>query len=555
MRIQCQRNPSNLGKLAVIGLLTTAVAGAQELPRPKVLIIGIDGTMPSALAVANTPNIDALIAEGAFSDRAINHPVTHSAACWTSMFTGVWGDKHGVNDPGNSFDGNHLDRYPNFMQRLEAVDTNLSTLAYLRWAPLETALDGTDTVQAFSTDAAVTQASVDLLTTGDPDVFYTILLDVDSSGHSSGWGPDVPSYVAAIETADTRVGQIMAALTARPTYAEENWLVFVLSDHGQHDSTVERSRVTFHLVWGPDAAQGTMWPSPAIVDVCATVLTHMRVPIDPAWNLDARIEGLPLPPPAFGANLIFNGDAEANSSTNGHSPDRGIAWWFDPDAVTLGGYGTTAEFPDLADPGPPDRGDNFFLGGTSTASMTQIVDVAYLADTIDTVGSDYVLSGWFGGTGAQEDNAWLEALFLDEAGSELGQAETGRVGAGERDNLTGLLERWTTGSLPTGTRRILFRLTSEAVEGNADGFADNLSFVLTPGSEQPLLFNGHAAGEDFQMLAGSRTNRSYALERSTDLETWLPIASGIAGTGFPLLFSDTNAPSSNAYYRLFITSE
>jgi hypothetical protein len=68
----------------------------------KVLIIGIDGTMPSALAVASTPNLNALKSNGCFSVRVVSHPVTHSAVAWSSMFTGVWGDKHGVNDPGNS---------------------------------------------------------------------------------------------------------------------------------------------------------------------------------------------------------------------------------------------------------------------------------------------------------------------------------------------------------------------------------------------------------------------------------------------------------------------
>ena len=46
-------------------------APGQEVPRNKVLIIGIDGTMPTALAVADTPHLDALIAKGAFSNRVV----------------------------------------------------------------------------------------------------------------------------------------------------------------------------------------------------------------------------------------------------------------------------------------------------------------------------------------------------------------------------------------------------------------------------------------------------------------------------------------------------
>lgn len=57
----------------------------------KVLIIGIDGTMPSALAVARTPNLDTLKSNGCYSTRVVSHPVTHSAAAWSSLFTGRLG--------------------------------------------------------------------------------------------------------------------------------------------------------------------------------------------------------------------------------------------------------------------------------------------------------------------------------------------------------------------------------------------------------------------------------------------------------------------------------
>ena len=406
---------------------------------------------------------------------------------------------------------------------------------------------------AFGSDAAITTASINLLTQADPDVFYTILLDVDSAGHQSGWGPTGPPTSAAIETADARVGQIINALTNRPTYTAENWLVFVLSDHGEHDSTLERSRVTFHLVWGPDAATGPMLPAPSIVDVCATALTHMGMPIDPAWNLDARIEGLPLPPVRYGANLIYNGDAEANSATNSHTPNRGIAWWWDPDGVTLAGYGSAGEFPSAASPGPPERGENLFIGGPVTATMTQTIDVSGLADEIDGPGSDFVLSGWFGGTAAQDDQAWLEAWFQDEAGALLGAAEVGRVSAAERGQVTGLWERRTGGPLPPGTRRVQFRLTSQAVSGSADGFADALSFILVPGGDSAQLFGLRTAGDDWLMESGSRSNRLYRLERSTDLLGWAPASPAVPGDGIPLRYRDTNAPLQRAYYRLAVS--
>ena len=379
------------------------IANAAALTN-KVLIIGIDGTMPSALAVARAPNLDALKSNGCYSVRGVTHPVTHSAACWSSFFTGVWGDKHGVNDPGNSFAGNQFSDYPSFFQRLEAANRNLNTLAFARWSPMLTAVPDADVKLSFASDAAVTDETCRRLTNSNPDVFWMLLLDVDSAGHASGWGPTVSNYVRAIEIADGRVGQIMSALTNRVTYANENWLVIVQTDHGEHDHPdPERSRIVFTICSGPAAARGVLWPAPAIVDLCATVLTHMGVPIDPAWNLDARAAGLRPPPLQYNSNLISNGDAEANSGTNNYSTNRGIAWWFDIASATLGVYGSNPDFPSLASPGPADRGDNFFLGGTTNGWISQRIDISDVAEVVDGSGVDYLLSGWFGGVGDQED--------------------------------------------------------------------------------------------------------------------------------------------------------
>jgi hypothetical protein len=447
----------------------------------KVLIIGIDGTMPGAMAVARTPNLDALKSNGCYSVRVVTHPVTHSAAGWSSMFTGVWGDKHGVNDPGNSFAGNQFSNYPSFFKHIETANSNLNTLAFARWSPMLTAVPDADVKLSFASDAAVTDETCRRLTNSNPDVFWMLLLDVDSAGHNSGWGPTVSNYVRAIEIADGRVGQIIGALTNRISYSNENWLVIVQTDHGEHDHPdPERSRIVFTIYSGPSAARGVIWPAPSIVDVCATVLTHVGVPINPSWNLDARVAGLPLPPTRYGTNLIFNGDAESNSGMNNYTTNRGIAWWFDIASTSLGTYGANTNFPSFASPGPANRGTNFFLGGTTSGSILQRISIADIAEDVDSSGVSYALSGWFGGAGAQEDWALLIVRFLDAAGTVIGSNTVGQVTATDRGGVTGLLFRSTNGALPSGTRFIEFTLTHRVVTGMNDASADNLSFVLMP---------------------------------------------------------------------------
>ncbi len=525
------------------------VANAAALTN-KVLIIGIDGTMPSALAVARTPNLDALKANGCYSVRGVTHPVTHSAACWSSFFTGVWGDKHGVNDPGNSFTGNQFSHYPSFFQRLEAANRNLNTLAFARWSPMLTAVPDADVKLSFASDSAITDETCRRLTNSNPDVFWMLLLDVDSAGHASGWGPTVSNYVRAIETADGRVGHIIGALTNRVTYTNENWLVIVQTDHGEHDHPdPERSRIVFTICSGPAAARGVLWPAPALVDLCATVLAHMAVPIDPAWNLDAQAAGLRMPPLQFNRNLISNGDAEANSGTNNYATNRGIAWWFDIASATLGVYGSNPNFPSLASPGPADRGDNFFLGGTTNGWISQRIDISDVAEEVDGLGVDYLLSGWFGGVGLQEDRAGLTARFLNASGSTLGSNTIGNVSAADRLGVTGLLERTSQGVLPPGSRYVEFSLTNHAASSPNDASADNLSFVLTPIVPILITTSGRVAN-GWQVEFAASASRLYVLERSPNLEAWIEVTPPTPGAGQSTILVDTNAPPDQAFYRV-----
>ena len=96
-----------------------------------------------------------------------------------------------------------------------------------------TAVPEADVKLSFDSDTAVTDETCRRLTNSNPDVFWMLLLDVDSAGHASGWGPAVSNYVRAIEIADGHVGQIIGALTNRVTYTNENWLVIVQTDHGE----------------------------------------------------------------------------------------------------------------------------------------------------------------------------------------------------------------------------------------------------------------------------------------------------------------------------------
>jgi hypothetical protein len=185
-------------------------------------------------------------------------------------------------------------------------------------------------------------------------------------------------------------------------------------------------------------------------------------------------------PPPFEANLILNGDAEAGDS----SPDgRGA---IDVPGWTLSGDFTVVRYgfqtwPTPSDPGPPNRGRQFFSGGVAaTSQATQTIDLAARAGVIDTGDVTFELAGFLGGFSSQGDNAVLTAIFRDGFDGSLGEATIGPVTAADRGNRSGLLARSTSGAVPVGTRRIELVLVLSRVSGSFnDGYADNLSLVLT----------------------------------------------------------------------------
>lgn len=169
----------------------------------------------------------------------------------------------------------------------------------------------------------------------------------------------------------------------------------------------------------------------------------------------------------FGQNLITNGDAES-----------GVGSWTAFDGYDLFqsvSYGSNWVLP--TQPGPADRGTKMFTGVGAQSAGYQIVDLSGLSLS----GSvNYSLTGWLGGWQAQGDNALLYVSFLDITGNEIGHAAIGPVTPADRGNQTGLFFQQDLGTLPVGVSKVMFSLSMERLGGgDNDGYADNLSFVLT----------------------------------------------------------------------------
>ena len=280
--------------------------------RPKVLLIGVDGIRVDILQSANTPNFDALAEDGELSLAARTRPHTVSGPGWSSMLTGVWMDKHGVES--NDFSSSRYDEYPDFLSRLETINSDLSTLAILDWPPLGTTQDGGplvgsqvdlvlnvngDGVGYEAADQLSTELAAARLREGDPDATFVYLGNTDVVAHDTSSLSD--EYSSSIETADQQIGMLVEAVRARPTYGQEDWLIISSTDHGRtddggHGGESEEELTIYYLISG-SSTRSLSGPG-EVVDVACTALTHLGVKIEADWNLDCKVNGLRVEAPA-----------------------------------------------------------------------------------------------------------------------------------------------------------------------------------------------------------------------------------------------------------------
>lgn len=221
----------------------------------KIMIIGIDGCRPDGITTANTPNLDALMANGTYSLDARNTGTTLSGPGWSSMLTGVWQDKHMVVD--NSFSGSDFSRYPHFFKRIEEHNPDNRTVSISQWHPINDQIAyGCADITKNSEDSSVDvkNKAVAELGVGDLSALFVHFDDVDHAGHSSGFSPNNSNYIKAIETVDTAIGELVVALRNRPNYDKEDWMVIVSTDHGgsgtAHGGDTEEERTVFVIVSG-----------------------------------------------------------------------------------------------------------------------------------------------------------------------------------------------------------------------------------------------------------------------------------------------------------------
>jgi hypothetical protein len=219
-------------KLFSMAVVMSCFLGAQT---KKVLFIGIDGCRADVMMSTPAPNIQNLISQSIYSIDGLCASTTWSGNGWSTMLTGVWHTKHNVQD--NNFTNPNYVNYPDFLTRAETFNPNLKTISLAHWAPInDKIVQNADVKTNLATDLAVKNAAVTALQNDNPDILFVDFDDVDHAGHSYGFASSVP-HVSSIQTTDSYIGEIVAAMKNRPSYNNEDWLVVLTTDHGAIESS------------------------------------------------------------------------------------------------------------------------------------------------------------------------------------------------------------------------------------------------------------------------------------------------------------------------------
>jgi predicted AlkP superfamily pyrophosphatase or phosphodiesterase len=270
-----------------------------EITRTKhVVLIGLDGLRADSLLTAQTPIFDTLISNGAYTLEAISSlgQPTASGPSWSSILTGVWADKHGVQD--NTFDESRYDDFPCFPVRLSQTRPGSRTASFVNWAPINDCVPlNAEFERRMIPDATVVSEAIRVITDEGPDATFLQLDEIDGAGHDGGYVGN-PKYMDAVSRADTLVGDVIEAVSVRQEgRGQEDWLVIIVSDHGgtnggTHGGLSREEIVVPFLMVGDRVKPGEMAAPVYTVDAPVTALDFLGLTIDPVWGLDGTPRGL-----------------------------------------------------------------------------------------------------------------------------------------------------------------------------------------------------------------------------------------------------------------------
>ncbi len=327
----------SMKRLFVIGLLFFAAANLDAAP--KVLVYMLDGARADSLEAVNHPVWQALKANRwadgyhtAWSVTAGNEPfvLPASAPNHAVIATGKLAKHHKVFNNKDKFYANFSHAAtPTWQERIGRKFPDTRIVQVFSWAPDVIFMPESGIVSVVSgADGTNNQVLVKMLGRKNAPSVLMVFDDApDHAGHKHGYYPYTKPYLAKVRAAMQRFSDLLDAIKAQPTFAEDDWLIVLCSDHGGvgkvHYTASPQSYTVPLLYCGKHIPAGEIAGKPNNLGIAANVLRHFGLDAEVAeLDDDGKFSVVPAAearPAAEGMlyDLVVNGGKIVNRATGG----------------------------------------------------------------------------------------------------------------------------------------------------------------------------------------------------------------------------------------------
>ena len=203
-----------------------------------IVVIGVDGMSPDGIQKANTPMLDSMMQNGAFTLHARSVLPSSSSPNWASMIMGADTEQHGItSNAWERFDhqlppvvATEEGMFPTIFTLFKDQQPEAHVGAIYDWDGFGRLFEKGDVDFDIDGDHEdnTTQEAVNYIKEHTPKFTFVHLDHVDHAGHSMAHGS--PEYYRSVEKADALIAKIVEATKEAGIF--KNTLFIVSADHG-----------------------------------------------------------------------------------------------------------------------------------------------------------------------------------------------------------------------------------------------------------------------------------------------------------------------------------
>ena len=267
--------------------------------RDMALVIMTDGLRADTVESGRMPNLERLRtgkwmpgykSAWTFTGQVSPGSIPSSAPNHVSIATGYGVPTHGLTSNAQ-LEAGVFNAKPTWLKRIVDARPGATALFVFSWWP-DANLYPAEGVEFMKSptneDDAPNASALSLRLAGAnaPDATLWFIDAPDVAGHAKGFYPMTSQYLSAAETTDGYIGMALDAIASRPTFADEDWLVAVVSDHGgyanQHGNVQYGNQASHSvpiIICGTGMTQGRIPGVPHNFCVAANILAHFGVTV------------------------------------------------------------------------------------------------------------------------------------------------------------------------------------------------------------------------------------------------------------------------------------